>query len=35
VRLRGEHRDLLSDKVFAGQVTVPGLDLCVLVEITS
>jgi beta-galactosidase len=32
VRLPGEYRDLLSGKVFTGQVTVPRLDLCVLVQ---
>ena len=32
LRLPGEYRDLLTGKVFTGQVTVPGLDLCVLVE---
>jgi beta-galactosidase GanA len=32
VRLPGEYRDLLSGKAFSGQVTVPRLDLCVLVQ---
>jgi beta-galactosidase len=35
VTLPGEYRDLLSGKVFAGQVTVPRLDLRVLVEDAS
>jgi beta-galactosidase GanA len=32
VKLPGEYRELLSGKVFADQVTVPRLDLWVLVE---
>jgi beta-galactosidase GanA len=32
VRLPGEYRDLLSGELFADQVTVPRLDICVLVQ---
>jgi beta-galactosidase len=32
VDLPGEHRDLLSGKSFKDQVTIPRLDLCVLVQ---
>jgi beta-galactosidase GanA len=32
VILPGKYRDLLSGKTFNGQVTVPSLDVCVLVE---
>jgi len=32
VTIPGKYRDLLSDKTFNGQIIVPSLDLCVLVE---